>query len=131
MFQAELKRNRDSTERRRSTRYSMKLSGVCKVVGDKSRRICSDVCVTENLSSKGVLLRTGRDLSRGQLVELALSWPVRLNDTCDLQLVIQGPVVRSNGASAAVAIERYEFKTSRKNGAEKIPLRLLAIAAGF
>ena len=108
----------------------MRLSGTCKVVGDQSCRICHDVCVTENVSSKGILLHTERDLIRGQLVELALSWPVRLNGTCDLQLVIQGPVVRSNGASVAVAIERYEFKTCRKNGAGKIPLRLLASAVG-
>jgi hypothetical protein len=40
-----------------------------------------------------------------------MSWPVLLNDTCPMKLMIYGCVVRSNEHGAAVAIERYEFRT--------------------
>ena len=40
-----------------------------------------------------------------------MSWPVLLNDSCPMKLMIYGCVVRSNEKGAAVAIERYEFRT--------------------
>jgi hypothetical protein len=44
-------------------------------------------------------------------VELAISWPIMLNDTCPLKLVVIGKVVRSSAALTAVQMERYEFRT--------------------
>jgi hypothetical protein len=40
-----------------------------------------------------------------------MTWPVLLNDNCPMKLMIYGCVVRSNEKGAAVAIERYEFRT--------------------
>ena len=44
-------------------------------------------------------------------IELSMTWPVLLNDSCPMKLMIYGCVVRSNDKGAAVAIERYEFRT--------------------
>jgi hypothetical protein len=40
-----------------------------------------------------------------------MSWPVLLNDSCPMKLMIYGCIIRSSDKGAAVAIERYEFRT--------------------
>jgi len=67
---------------------------------------------TANISSGGLWFTTENMLTSGMPVELSLSWPVLLNDSCPMKLMIYGCVVRSNEKGAAVAIERYEFRTS-------------------
>jgi hypothetical protein len=71
---------------------------------------------TTNISSSGVWFTTESMLATGMPVELSLTWPVLLNDSCPMKLMIYGCVVRSNERGAAVAIERYEFRTSGRNG---------------
>ena len=66
---------------------------------------------TTNISSGGVWFSTENMLTSGMPVELSMNWPVLLNDSCPMKLMIYGCVVRSNGKGAAVAIERYEFRT--------------------
>jgi len=67
---------------------------------------------TLNISSGGVWFTTQNMLTSGMPIELSLTWPVLLNDSCRMKLMIYGCVVRSNERTAAVAIERYEFRTS-------------------
>ncbi|MGA2132618.1 MAG: hypothetical protein ABSH50_10020 [Bryobacteraceae bacterium] len=66
---------------------------------------------TVNISSSGVWFKTEGILSTGLPVELSMSWPARLNDVCPMKLMIYGCVVRSDHDGAALAIERYEFRT--------------------
>lgn len=66
---------------------------------------------TINISSGGVWFSTENMLTTGMPVELSMNWPVLLNDSCPMKLMIYGCVVRSNERGAAVAIERYEFRT--------------------
>ncbi len=42
---------------------------------------------------------------------MAVNWPAMLGDTCAMKLEIFGWVVDSEPGSAAVKIERYEFRT--------------------
>ena len=65
------------------------------------------------MSSGGVLFTTERELLPGRLIELSVNWPARLDGVCPLQFVAMGRVVRSDGARAAIRIERYEFKTRK------------------
>src|SRR5450631_3159696 len=67
---------------------------------------------TMNISSGGVWFSTENMLTSGMPVELSMSWPVLLNDSCPMKVMIYGCVVRSNEKGAAVSIERYEFRTS-------------------
>jgi len=60
-------------------------------------------------------------LTSGMPVELSMTWPVLLNDSCPMKLMIYGCVVRSNERWAAVAIERYEFRTQGR-GAHHTPM---------
>jgi hypothetical protein len=66
---------------------------------------------TVNISSGGVWFSTENMLTSGMPIELSMNWPVLLNDSCPMKLMIYGCVVRSNEKGAAVAIERYEFRT--------------------
>jgi hypothetical protein len=66
---------------------------------------------TANISSSGVWFSTESMLTTGMPVELSMTWPVLLNESCPMKLMIYGCVVRSNEKGAAVAIERYEFRT--------------------
>ena len=64
-----------------------------------------------NISSGGVWFSTETMLTAGMPVELSMNWPVLLNDSCPMKLMIYGCVIRSTERGAAVAIERYEFRT--------------------
>lgn len=66
---------------------------------------------TVNISSSGVWFSTENMLTSGMPIELSMNWPILLNDVCPMKLMIYGCVVRSNERGAAVAIERYEFRT--------------------
>jgi len=67
---------------------------------------------TINISSGGVWFTTENVLTAGMPVELSMSWPVLLHDSCPMKLMIYGCVIRSSTKGAAVAIERYEFRTT-------------------
>src|SRR3954454_275264 len=77
---------------------------------------------TMNISSGGVWFSTENMLTSGMPVELSMSWPVLLNDSCPMKLMIYGCVVRSNEKGAAVAIERYEFRTAGRGGFQQTPV---------
>jgi hypothetical protein len=87
---------------------------------------------TSNISSGGVWFSTETMLTSGMPVELSLTWPVLLNDSCPMKLMIYGCVVRSNERGAAVAIERYEFRTQGKTfQAPNIPAPVEFRVPGF
>ena len=71
---------------------------------------------TINISSSGLWLSTETMLASRMAVELKVTWPVLLNNSCPMTLVIYGSVVHSNDKGAAVAIERYEFHTRGLSG---------------
>ena len=71
---------------------------------------------TLNISSRGILFTTAEKLPVGSRVDLSINWPVCLEDTCPLQLVVTGHVVRAESKQAVVRIDHYEFKTRGLNG---------------
>src|ERR1700677_4995633 len=73
---------------------------------------------TMNISSGGIWFTTEALLTTGMPIELSVTWPVLLNDSCPMKLMIYGCVVRSNERGAAVAIERYEFRTTGRSLAQ-------------
>ena len=64
---------------------------------------------TINISSRGILFRGSQPPPVKSLVELALTWPVSLDDRA-LKLVMRGRVVRTAGDTAAVRVAQYEFR---------------------
>jgi hypothetical protein len=57
--------------------------------------------LVENLSSCGAFFQTAISLRNGELVELLIDWPARLNEQIPLQLILTGAVNASR-------IMRYE-----------------------
>ena len=66
---------------------------------------------TLDISSNAVRFTTGLALSPGDKVKVAVNWPVLLDATCRLKMVIYGLVVRSDGNSATVRIRQHELRT--------------------
>jgi CheY-like chemotaxis protein len=68
---------------------------------------------TINISSKGVLFRADEALEPGQLIQVSVDWPARLENQIPLKLVAEGRIVRNDKGIAAMTIEKYEFRTRR------------------
>src|SRR6266571_3126018 len=65
-----------------------------------------------DLSSGGIAFSTSTPLKVGSYLELSISWPVLLNQSCPLKLVASGRVVRSDQQCTAISLDRYEFRTT-------------------
>ena len=97
-------------DRRKNTRFTFTQEVLYKIVS--GHHIClTGVGKTANLSSGGVCFTTQDILPVGVSVELAISWPVLLNGSCRMRVIIYGHVIRSDKGTAAVAIHRHEFRT--------------------
>lgn len=111
-----LRRADTTDDRRTSNRLPIEREVRYKVLGGKKTVKQTGMGKTLNMSSGGVLFTTESALPEGERVELAVSWPVQLNDTLPLKLVAMGRLVRAEDSQAAISIERYEFKTRGSNG---------------
>jgi hypothetical protein len=68
---------------------------------------------TLNISSKGLLFSTNEPLQTGQLLQVSVDWPARLENQVPLKLVAEGRIVRNINGQAAMRIDKYEFRTRR------------------
>jgi hypothetical protein len=68
---------------------------------------------TLNISSKGLLFTCSDPLQPGQLVQVSVDWPARLENQVPLKLVAEGRIVRNNDGQTAMRIDKYEFRTRK------------------
>ncbi len=73
---------------------------------------------TLNISSKGLLFTCNDPLQPGQLVEVSVDWPARLENQVPLKLVAEGRIVRNNDGQTAMRIDKYEFRTRKARVAD-------------
>jgi hypothetical protein len=66
---------------------------------------------TKDLSEDGVRFENDHEVPDGLELEVRISWPVLLQNVCQLDLVIRGPVIRSDRNGSVVQIEYCEFQT--------------------
>lgn len=66
---------------------------------------------TKDLGDDGIRFESDQALPRNSEIELRISWPVRLQDVCALELVIRGPIVRSDRHGCVVRVKTCEFQT--------------------
>src|SRR5215469_6004718 len=71
-----------------------------------------------DLSSGGIAFTSNTPLKIGSYLELSVSWPVLLNQSCPLKLVASGRVVRSDFRCTAIQVDRYEFRTQGARAVE-------------
>ena len=97
-------------DRRSDRRYDLRLDLRWKLI--RRRRILeTGTGETVDFSSGGVLFNPGRPLPLGLNVELSIAWPVLLHNTAQLQLVVSGKIVRSQGTRTAIQMTQHEFRT--------------------
>lgn len=100
-------------ERRSKFRFGIERDLRYKVVED-GVVVASGCGQTINIGSGGISFRTEQPLAPKLCVELAISWPVLLDQTCPMRLVVFGRVLRCNGRKSVCSIERYEFRTQAR-----------------
>jgi hypothetical protein len=66
-----------------------------------------------DLSSSGLRFAAQGPLEPGRKLDVAILWPVRLDEHVQLQLVVTGVVVWSSGTESALRIQRHDFRTRR------------------
>jgi len=96
-------------ERRSSIRFPIERAVQVRVLGDQNQEVCTGRTI--NMSSSGILFTTDRQLEPGWPAEVAVSWPVSLDNQCALKLVVRGRIVRTEPGRAAVQFQQYEFRT--------------------
>jgi hypothetical protein len=104
-------------ERRSKHRFPMQREVRFKVF-EGDHVIMTGTGQTINISSSGVAFETankvGVPAAPGTLVELSISWPILLEETCLMRLVTFGQVVRTRQQVMACTVERYEFRTQAR-----------------
>ena len=89
----------------RNVRYKVAEDGVVVAAGSGQ---------TINMCSNGVAFVSEHPLTPGGLVELSISWPVLLDETCPMRFIVFGRILRCNGRKAVCSIDKYEFRTSAR-----------------
>jgi hypothetical protein len=113
-IQMEIERKGFSNDRRSKHRFEMRQELRYKVL-QRDRIVATGVGQTLNISSRGVAVEAP-GLKAGSLVELAINWPVLLDETCRMRLIIFGRVVRADKNVTACTIDKYEFRTQARSG---------------
>jgi hypothetical protein len=91
---------------RRELRYKLLRDGAVAEAG---------VGETVDIGSGGIGFAIDRDLPVGAFIELSISWPVLLNESCPMRLNVFGRVVRNEPGKCACTVDKYEFRTQSRD----------------
>jgi hypothetical protein len=100
-----------ASDRRTKSRFEMHRELRYKVTGE-GMPSATGTGQTLNMSSTGVAFGTEHRIEVGAFVELSINWPVLLNASCPMRLIVFGRVLRSQGSHAVCSIDKYEFRTA-------------------
>jgi len=114
----------DSLERRSKVRFPVQLNVRYRtLIGPQ----LSGAGQTLNMSSGGLLIASDRQFVRaGTRLQLTIEWPLLLQGMTPLQLSAACQVVRCQDALFAVRMERYQFRTRKR---EEVAARVLVAAS--
>lgn len=101
------------SERRGKKRFPMERELRYKLLKDGAT-VESGAGHTVDLGSGGVGFSIERELPAGSFIELSISWPVLLDATCPMRLIVFGRVVRCDAGKNACTIDKYEFRTQSR-----------------
>ena len=82
---------------------------------------------TVDIGSGGVAFRSGRAFRVGEYVELSISWPVLLAESCPMQLSVLGKVLRTDGQRSVCSVDKYEFRTQARQSRNVPPVSADAV----
>lgn len=115
----------DAADRRTNARFPCRLAVSYQAL---EHPFLSGVATSEtlNISSKGLLFATEEALQPGQLLQVSVDWPARLENQVPLKLVAEGRIVRNLNGQAAMRIDKYEFRTRRAKSTGGPPINQLS-----
>lgn len=105
--------SKHSSERRGKARFTIERELRYKLLKDGTM-IEFGVGQTVDIGSGGVGFMVGRELPPGSFIELSISWPAVLEDTCPMRLIVFGRVLRNGDGKCACTIEKHEFRTQSR-----------------
>src|SRR5208283_163977 len=85
--------------------------------------VSSGLGTTLDMASAGIAFLTEGQIAAGSFIELSISWPVLLEDSCPMRMIVFGRVVRSSGRKTACTVDKYEFRTQARVPREVVPIR--------
>ena len=90
---------------RRELRYKLLRDGAVAESGNGE---------TVDIGSGGIAFTINRDLPVGSFIELSISWPVLIEESCPMRLNVFGRIVRSQPGKVACTVDKYEFRTQSR-----------------
>ena len=102
-----------SSERRSKYRFEIQREIRYKVTSDGAPP-AAGIGRTLNIGSGGVAFAAEHALKPGSFVELSIHWPVLLDDSCPMRLIVFGRVLRAQNRTAVCSIDKYEFRTAAR-----------------
>jgi hypothetical protein len=105
-------RDAPRSERRMSKRYLLDLDLTYAVLF-RGKTVDSGFGHTVDWSSAGLRFIGERPIGLGRKLELAVRWPLTIDDGAPVKVVISCKTVRTMERVTAVRIDRYEFRGGR------------------
>jgi hypothetical protein len=102
-----------SDERRVKFRFPMQRELRYKLYDDGAV-LQSGAGETINIGSGGVWFTVDNEVAVGTFVQLSISWPVLLDQSCPMRLIVFGRAVRCNSGTCACTVDKYEFRTQAR-----------------
>jgi hypothetical protein len=109
-------------DRRAKYRFEIQRELRYKATADRIQP-ASGVGRTLNLCSGGVAFLAEHPLPEGAFVELSISWPALLDESCPMRLNVFGRVIRTAGLAVVCSIDKYEFRTAPRVLRPATPIR--------
>jgi hypothetical protein len=106
-------KTRQQDERRSNYRFGIQRELRYKMLEDGAI-VASGTGRTIDLGSSGVAFAADHPLKPGAFVEISISWPVLLDQTCPMRLIGFGRVLRCSGKKTVCSIDKYEFRTQAR-----------------
>jgi hypothetical protein len=110
------------TDRRNKARFPFKRELRYKLL-EQDTIVASGMGETLDMSSSGVAFESKQPLKEGSFIELSISWPVLLDESCPMRLIIFGRIVRSSQDKTVCTVDKYEFRTQSRTLQTAAPVR--------
>jgi hypothetical protein len=104
---------RKDTDRRSKHRFAIQRELRYKVAEDGVGTLTGHG-QTIDIGSGGVAFGAEAALTKGSFIELSISWPVLLDESCPMRLIVFGRIIRVQAKRAVCSIDKWEFRTQAR-----------------
>jgi hypothetical protein len=111
-----------AADRRKKARFPINRDLRYKVL-EGDTLVSSGLGTTLDMASAGIAFLTEGQIAAGSFIELSISWPVLLENSCPMRLIVFGRLVRSSGRKAVCTVDKYEFRTQARLPLQVVPIR--------